>query len=238
MKKFKSLISLLIVTLTVGQSVWAASTFTVTNTSGTSKFVITRTSNTSATETVNYRTVSLSAIAGQHFTDKTGTLTFDAIHNSREVEVTENTPGTDAYKYQNGTSRKYRFEVLDQGGFRLAYTDRTITTGTSVPSSNAFAVKDVIIQTNEYTADDKGYDKNGYKSVSSSSFFTSSNAPKNYLKHIGAQLLMTLSFQGKEIEGSFSPVEGYENDRYRESAEFSTESAADELCFDFEEGWL
>ena len=203
MKKFKSLISLLIVALTVGQSVWAASTFTVTNTSGTSKFVITRTSNTSATETVNYRTVSLSAIAGQHFTDKTGTLTFDAIHNSREVEVTEYTPGTDAYKYQNGTSRKYRFEVLDQGGFSLAYTDRTITTGTSVPSSNAFAVKDVIIQTNEYTADDKGYDKNGYKSVSSSSFFTSSNAPKNYLKHIGAQLLMTLSFQGKENDDAY-----------------------------------
>ena len=203
MKKFKSLISLLIVTLTVGQSVWAASTFTVTNTSGTSKFVITRTSNTSATETVNYRTVSLSAIAGQHFTVKTGTLTFDAIHNSREVEVTENTPGTDAYKYQNGTSRKYRFEVLDQGGFRLAYTDRTITTGTSVPSSNAFAVKDVIIQTNEYTADDRGYDNNGYKSVSSSSFFTSSNAPKNYLKHIGAQLRMTLSFQAKENDDGY-----------------------------------
>ena len=38
----------------------------------------------------------------------------------------------------------------------------------------------------------------------------------------------TISFQGKEIEGSFSPVEGYENDRYRISAEFSTESAADE----------
>ncbi|MBO7436310.1 MAG: InlB B-repeat-containing protein [Bacteroidaceae bacterium] len=204
-KKFNGVLTLVltIAALTVGQSMWAASTFTVTNTSGTSKFVITRTSNTSATETVNYRTVSLSAIAGQHFTDKTGTLTFDAIHNSREVEVTENTPGTDAYKYQNGTSRKYRFEVLDQGGFRLAYTDRTITTGTSVPSSNAFAVKDVIIQTNEYTADDKGYDKNGYKSVSSSSFFTSSNAPKNYLKHIGAQLLMTLSFQGKENDDAY-----------------------------------
>ena len=204
-KKFNGVLTLVltIAALTVGQNVWAASTFTVTNTSGTSKFVITRTSNTSATETVNYRTVSLSAIAGQHFTDKTGTLTFDAIHNSREVEVTENTPGTDAYKYQNGTSRKYRFEVLDQGGFCLASTDRTITTGTSVPSSNAFAVKDVIIQTNEYTADDKGYDKNGYKSVSSSSFFTSSNAPKNYLKHIGAQLLMTLSFQGKENDDAY-----------------------------------
>ena len=43
---------LTIVALAVGQSAWAIGTFTVTNTSVTSKFVITRTSNTSATETV------------------------------------------------------------------------------------------------------------------------------------------------------------------------------------------
>ena len=140
MKKIISLL-LLLITLLAVQTVHAASTFTVTNTSGTSKFVITRTTNTSTTETVKYRTVSLSAIAGMHFTEKVGELTFDATHNSREVEVTENTPGTAAYLYQNGTSRKYRFEVLDQGGFRLAYTDRTITTGTSVPSSGATTVR-------------------------------------------------------------------------------------------------
>ena len=48
---------------------FAESEFTVTNPTG-SKFVIKRTTNTSTTETVYYRTVSLSAIAGQHFTDK------------------------------------------------------------------------------------------------------------------------------------------------------------------------
>lgn len=36
----------------------------------------------------------------------------------------------------------------------------------------------------------------------------------------------SISFQGTEIEGSFSPVEGYEGGRYLESAEFTTESAA------------
>lgn len=36
----------------------------------------------------------------------------------------------------------------------------------------------------------------------------------------------SISFQGMEIEGSFSPVEGYEGGRYIETAEFSTEAAA------------
>ena len=113
----------------VGQSALAqVGTFTVTANGNT--FTITRSTNTSATETVHYRTVSLSAIAGQHFTNQTGTLTFDATHNTRTVTVTESTPtGNDAYKYQNGTSRSYRFEVLDQDGFQLAPNDRNITSG-------------------------------------------------------------------------------------------------------------
>ena len=36
----------------------------------------------------------------------------------------------------------------------------------------------------------------------------------------------SIAFQGMEIEGSFSPVEGYEGDRYIEIAEFPTETAA------------
>lgn len=168
---------LTIVALMAGQSAWAVGTFSVQSSTAivngvtTTTFTITRTGNTTVTEMVYYRTVSLSAIAGQHFTAKTGTLTFAPDEADKEIAVTENTPGTAAYLYQNGTSRKYRFEVLDQGGFRLAYTDRTITTGTSVPSSGAFDIKDVTIQENEYTANDAGYDKNGYKSVASSSYF-------------------------------------------------------------------
>ena len=124
---------LTIVALMVGQGAWAQ-TFTIQashdNSTNKTTFTITRTSNTSASETVRYRTVSLSAIAGQHFDAKSGEYTFDATHNSYEVEVTEHAPtGSDAYKYQNGSSRYYRFEVLDTDGFYLAHKDRDITTG-------------------------------------------------------------------------------------------------------------
>ncbi len=128
MKKIISLL-LLLITLLAVQTVHAASTFTVTNTSGTSKFVITRTTNTSTTETVKYRTVSLSAIEGQHFTAVSGELSFAANDTSKTVTVTESTPGTDAYKYQTGTERTYRFEVLDKDGYVLASKDRSITSG-------------------------------------------------------------------------------------------------------------
>ena len=138
-------IALAIVLLAGGSAAWAASSFTVTNTSGTSKFVITRTSNNSTTETVQYRTVSLSAIAGKHFTEKTGNLTFDATHNSYEVEVTETPSGSveEQYHFQTGTTRSYRFEVLDQGGFRLAYTDRSITYGTTYQHSASYVNKSI-----------------------------------------------------------------------------------------------
>ena len=106
----------------------AAGTFTVTNSGST--FTITRTSNTDATEKVLYRTVSLSAIAGQHFTAVSGELTFDAEHNTCTVTVEEKTPTADAYKYQTGSaSRTYRFEVTDLGGYLIAYKDRSISSG-------------------------------------------------------------------------------------------------------------
>ena len=85
---------LTIAALAAGQSATAqVGTFTVTNTSG-STFTITRTTNTDATEKVMYRTVSLSAIAGTHFTAASGTLTFDAENNTRTVTVTLSCTGT------------------------------------------------------------------------------------------------------------------------------------------------
>ena len=166
---------------------------------------ITRTSNTSATETVTYRTVSLSAIDGQHFTGSSGDLVFDADNNTRKVNVTERTPSIEAYKYQTGTTRKYRFEVQDKGGFRLAHIDRTITTGKSI-STSAFDEKNVVIQANAYSADDGGYDNshNGYKSVDSSYFFNTNNAvSRAYYKSAGAQLRMTLSFYAMEEDDAY-----------------------------------
>ena len=194
---------LLVVALLTGQSAWAESSWTVTNPTG-STFRITRPdSHVGTTEKVKYRTVNLSAYAGQHYTAKSGEVTFGVNDTYKDITVSETTPGTDAYKYQNSAKRKYRFDVTDLGGFYLAHCDHEITTGTSVPSSGAFNIKDVTIYSNEYTANDDGYDVNGYKSVASSAYFTSSNAPKAYLQQISAQLRMTLSFQGKENDDAY-----------------------------------
>ena len=100
--------------------------WTVTNSGST--FIVTRT-NTTASETVLYRTVSLSAIEGQHFVAASDTLTFAAGESSKIVVVSERTPSTDAYKYQTSSSRSYRFEVFGYDGTILAYKDRSVTNG-------------------------------------------------------------------------------------------------------------
>ena len=134
-----------------------ASNFTITSsTSGSyARFIVTRDDATAA-ETVRYRTVSLSAYAGQHFTSDYGTLTFPAGQTAVTNTITERTPSTDAYKFQTSTQRSYRIELTDEGGFPITNTVRAVTTGTSVPSSGAFGVKNLTIQSAEYTADDDG----------------------------------------------------------------------------------
>ena len=131
-KKLNRVLTLVLtfMALMAGQTAWAADDWTVTNPTG-STFRITRpTSHVGTTETVKYRTVSLSAYAGQHYTAVSGDVAFGVNDTYKEVTVTENSPTTDAYKYQTGTKRKYRFEVTDLGGFHLAKCDREITTGT------------------------------------------------------------------------------------------------------------
>ena len=131
-KKLNRVLTLVLtfMALMAGQTAWAADDWTVTNPTG-STFRITRpTSHVGTTETVKYRTVSLSAYAGQHYTAVSGDVAFGVNDTYKEVTVTENSPTTDAYKYQTGTKRKYRLDVTDQGGFHLAHCDREITTGT------------------------------------------------------------------------------------------------------------
>ena len=203
-------IALAIVLLAGGPAAWAANTWKVDYVTSSGKFKISRSGDTSITETVQYRTVSLSAIAGQHFTERTGTVTFGAGDTDKEIAVAENTPGTAAYLYQNGTSRKYRFEVLDQGGFRLAYKDRTITTGTSVPSSGLFSEKEITIYTDELEYNDAGYDKNTNNPhyINSSSYYNLSGiAPVAYYTLIGAELRSTLSFDAKEKANGYQYVQ-------------------------------
>ena len=182
MKAMKKLLYILIF-LAIGNTAWAASSFTVAIQSG-STFRITRTGNTSVSETVDWRVVSLSAIAGVHFTgyngNYSGTVTFNVNDTYKDVTISESNPGDNAYKYQTGSSRSYRFEVLDRNGDILAYCDRSKSTGTSVPSSGIFTQKTVIINSGETNATDGGYINNPYLSMAGTSYYDNA-APKTWL---------------------------------------------------------
>ena len=208
MKAMKKLLYILI-SLVIGNTAFAASTFTVSNPTG-STFRITRTGNTAVSETIDWRVVSLSAIAGTHFTgyngNYSGTVTFNVNDTYKDVTISESTPGDNAYKYQNGTSRSYRFEVLDRNGDILASCDRSITTGTSVPSSGIFTQKTVIINSGETNATHDGYINNPYLSMAGTSYYDNA-APKTWLSTIGATLHMTLSMDVKEVNDGYQYIQ-------------------------------
>ena len=101
-----------------------ASTFTVTSSGST--FTITRSGDTSASETVRYRTIPLTAYPGQHYTAKSDTLVFAPGQTSTNIAVSEPSSTTiEAYRYQTGGRRSYRFDVTDEKGFPLASCDRS-----------------------------------------------------------------------------------------------------------------
>ena len=198
---------LTIAALFAGQQAFATSTFTVTSsTSGyTTTFTITRTGNTSVAETVNYRTVSLSALAGQHFIEKIGTLSFSANQTSKTVSVTE-TAIADIeanYRFQAGTVRKYRFEVLDKDGYVLASKDREMNYGSNCRIlTSDFDEKTVTVSSGETTAGDGGYGSNPYLTMASDGYYNNA-APQDYLSASNMELHMTLDFQAKEVEDGY-----------------------------------
>ncbi len=120
--------------LLTAMATWA-STFTVTNDGN--KFTITR--NGSGRETVYYRTVSLSALAGHNFTEQTGSLIFLENESVRTITVNEvdissftdyvNDVYNLMYAIQTSLVRSYRFEVLNGDGDTLASLDRDIEFG-------------------------------------------------------------------------------------------------------------
>ena len=131
---FKTKVLALVLTiaaLAAGQSAWAASTWSVTSSTnaGITTFTITRSESATA-ETVHYRTVSLSAIEGQHFTAVSGSLAFSAGQTSKTVTVTERNPDAEIYRYQTGSQRSYRFELLDIDGTVITHRDQTVITTT------------------------------------------------------------------------------------------------------------
>ena len=195
---------LTIAALAMTQAAMAVSTFTIEPEGNSNTFKIRR-SDTSKAETVKYYTISLSALAGVHFTKTDGEYTFPVGIDSYSVTVPETAVNNiDAkYLYYSGSGHTYRFLVADKNGFEYAHLDRTLTyDGYALTNDSPFGVKDVVIQSTEYTADDDGYDVNGYKSVSSSDYFNNA-APKGYFSAIGAQLRMTLSFEAKENDDAY-----------------------------------
>ena len=204
---------LTIAALAAGQVAWAMSSFTVSSPNSDNTFRITRTGNTAVAETIDWRVVSLSAIAGVHFTgyqgNYSGTASFTANQTYVDVTISESTPGNNAYKYQNGSSRSYRFEVLDKDGTILASKDRTMTTGTSVPSSGLFNEKEITIYTSEVQYSDAGYAQtNNPHYINSSSYYNLSGiAPVAYYTLIGAQLRSTISLDAKEKNNGYQYIQ-------------------------------
>ena len=198
--------------LFAGQQAFATSTFTVSVTGNSAWFTINRTGNTSIAETVSYRTVSLSALAGKHFTEMIGQVTFAANETSKTILVDE-TAIADVevnYRYHDGTSRKYRFEVLDKDGSVLASTDRTIPYGNNYQNYKIVAAdfeeKTVTVNSGETTAGDGGYRNNPYCTMSGSSYYNTA-APAEYLSAINAELRMTLTFQAKEVNDGYQYIQ-------------------------------
>ena len=127
---FRNTLAALLAAVAIGATLPAhASTFTVGGSGNT--FTITRTGDTSAAETVLYRTVPLSAFPGKHYTATSGTLTFAPNQTSTNVTVSVlSLSASDlVYKYQTDTKRYYRLEVTDRAGDFLDGRDSTVTSG-------------------------------------------------------------------------------------------------------------
>ncbi|MBR6285220.1 MAG: BspA family leucine-rich repeat surface protein [Muribaculaceae bacterium] len=201
----KALIAVLLMVI-LAPLAHAASTFTVDYLSSTGKFTVTR-SNTTGSETVLYRTVSLSALAGVHFAPVSGSLTFNDGIETLEVPVTEYSNVPAIYRYQNSNSRSYMLEVLDINGYYLAKKVRYIGYGSAsnVTKAKFNEVKSYTISSSEFTVTDKGY-KQGYHAIPVTNFFTS-NVPYEYLAATRCKLEMLVEFDAREVDDGYQYIQ-------------------------------
>ena len=227
--KAKALLTTLVLLLAAGFSAQAVDGWSVENTTG-STFRITR-STSGTTETVKYRTVNLSAYAGQHYTAKSGEVTFGPNDTYKDVTVSETTPGTDAFKYQDGAKRMYRFDVTDLGGFSLAHCDREITTGTSFSGSyvNKSVTDLVYFQSGSVKSDsgnkyldvahsgtngtekmiDDGYDYNDNTlcTVSTGNLYNNNSDLRTWLNSLSYKMYATVYFQQREEDDGYQYIQ-------------------------------
>lgn len=137
---------LLLTAIAGGNGAWAQ-TFSVSSTTEgtTTTFKIRRSGSYLPAQTIMYRTVNLSAYAGEHYTAVNESYTFGEGDTVKRVSVTERSVANIGlrYRYQGGTERSYRFEVLDVNGFELAHSDRSISYGEAYKHSNTYVNQSV-----------------------------------------------------------------------------------------------
>ena len=203
---FRVLFTFIIFVVMTGQQAWAESSWTVSNSKGASNTFTIKRSEKGYSQKVLYRTVSLSAYAGQHYTAKYGELEFLENEDTKTVTVTESTPNVDSYKYQNGATRQYKLEVTDRAGLLLASATRDMTIGYNVASSGVFDNKSYTIRSSEVTVTEDGYAQSSNPhTVASTQFYT--EGTKAYLVYLNAELRMRLEFQAKEVNDGYQYVQ-------------------------------
>ena len=223
---------LTIAALAAGQSAWAASTWSVTSSTsaGITTFTITR-SESATDETVYYRTVSLSAIEGQHFTAVSGSLTFTAGQTSKTVSVTEAVPSDAVYKVYNSNSRVYRFELLGLDGTVIAQRDRTVSGGTQFTDTylnksitgltyfDHYGDGSLLSGTTHYLdvahsgsagtwvkVGDGGYSQ-AVHTVSTGALYNSNSTLRTYLNSSGTKMYATVYFTQKEDQDGYQYIQ-------------------------------
>ena len=188
----------------------SANTWTVTSSTdgNATTFTITRSGNTAIAERVQYRTVSLSALASVNYDEKTGELTFNAGEAQKSVTIMEKDKEDIEliYRVQKGGKRSYRFEVNDLGGFSLAYADREIDYGNPISNIRLFGGKHKKEYTFPYTVTqygrevyDLGYGHNSindYLRAASTCFY--GEAEQEFLVSVQASLYTHLWFDARE----------------------------------------
>ncbi|MBR1788998.1 MAG: hypothetical protein IJ762_07430, partial [Bacteroidaceae bacterium] len=232
-KNFLHPVLALVLTIAAGHtSAWAASTWNLTSTTsaGITTFTITRSESTTA-ETVHYRTVSLSAIEGQHFTAVSGSLTFTAGQTSKTVSVTEATPSDAVYKVYSNTSRQYRFELLDVDGTIIAQRDRTASGGTQFTDTylnksitgltyfDHYGDGSLLSGTTHYLdvahsgsagtwvkVGDGGYSQ-AVHTVSTGALYNNNSTLRTYLNSSGTKMYATVYFTQKESQDGYQYIQ-------------------------------
>ncbi|MBQ7599529.1 MAG: InlB B-repeat-containing protein, partial [Clostridia bacterium] len=179
--------------------------------SGGCTFAVSRNITTSR-DVVRYRTVGLSALGGSHFNPSSGTIEFGIGEETKTVTVRENPNGSSYQdRFQCGTNRNYRFEVMDMGGFTLCSADRSFAAGTNIPETGVFNTeKSYTVFSSEKEVTDNGYAQ-AYWPVPATDFFTEAET-NQYLALTGAELRMTAEFEAKEESDGYQYIQILAND--------------------------